>query len=245
MIRGNKWASAEFERNSRNGDTDGSWHINSLRPSDAYMRQWTNHHWFRKWLVAWSAASHYLNQCWNIVNWAIGNKLQWNLKQNSYIFIQENAFENVVWKMAAILSRPQYVNSILQSRSGYGYRRFQWTKAKVGYLIVSRRDLCALLVIYFGLSGVYLMVKGYSHLLQLPTHFGIVLNVQFKRQGQLDINDGDNPYCSGLICFYSQRFGCISLVPVSRSWDRLMCIIWIPILVRRHLYSQAAPWKEK
>ena len=21
--------------------------INSLRPSDAYMRQWTNHHWFR------------------------------------------------------------------------------------------------------------------------------------------------------------------------------------------------------
>ena len=35
--------------------------------------------------------------------------LQWNLKQNSYIFIQENAFENVVWKMAAILSRPQCV----------------------------------------------------------------------------------------------------------------------------------------
>ena len=27
-----------------------------------------------------------------------------------YIFIQENAFENVVWKMAAILSRPQCVN---------------------------------------------------------------------------------------------------------------------------------------
>ena len=25
-------------------------------------------------------------------------------------FIQENAFENVIWKMAAILSRPQCVN---------------------------------------------------------------------------------------------------------------------------------------
>ena len=25
------------------------------------------------------------------------------------IFIQENAFENVVWKMAAILSRPQLI----------------------------------------------------------------------------------------------------------------------------------------
>ena len=32
------------------------------------------------------------------------------LNRNVYIFIQENAFENI-WKMAAILSRPQYVNS--------------------------------------------------------------------------------------------------------------------------------------
>ena len=37
------------------------------------------------------------------------NKFQWNLNHNSCIFIEENAFENVVWKMAAILSRPQCV----------------------------------------------------------------------------------------------------------------------------------------
>ena len=37
------------------------------------------------------------------------NKLQWNVNRNSHIFIQENPFENVVWKMAAILSRPQWV----------------------------------------------------------------------------------------------------------------------------------------
>ena len=43
--------------------------------------------------VAWSAPSHYLDQCWNIVN---SNKLQWNIKRNSHIFIQKNAFENVV-----------------------------------------------------------------------------------------------------------------------------------------------------
>ena len=67
------------------------------------------HHWFRWWLVAYSAPSHYLNQCWNIVNWTLRNKLKWNLNQNSYIFIQENAFENVVWEMAAILSGPQCV----------------------------------------------------------------------------------------------------------------------------------------
>ena len=61
-------------------------------------------------LVAWTAPSHYLNQCWNIVNWTLGNKLQWNLNRNLNIFIKENAFENVVWKMAAILSRPQCAN---------------------------------------------------------------------------------------------------------------------------------------
>ena len=45
-----------------------------------------------------------------IVNWTLGNKLQGNLNQNLNIFIQKNAFENVVWKMAAILSGPQCVN---------------------------------------------------------------------------------------------------------------------------------------
>ena len=30
------------------------------------------------------------------------SKLQWNFNRNSYIFIQENASEYVVWKMAAI-----------------------------------------------------------------------------------------------------------------------------------------------
>ena len=35
--------------------------------------------------------------------------------RNSYIFIEENALENVVWKMAAILFRPQYVKIITKS----------------------------------------------------------------------------------------------------------------------------------
>ena len=54
-------------------------------------------------IVAWSAPNHYLNQCWNIVNWTLRNKLQLDFDQNSYIFIQENAFENVVCETAAIL----------------------------------------------------------------------------------------------------------------------------------------------
>ena len=84
--------------------------VNSLRPSDAYMRQLTHHHWFRYWLVAWPAPSHYLNQCWIIVNWTLRNKLLWNLNRNSNVFIQENAFESVVCETASILSRPQCVN---------------------------------------------------------------------------------------------------------------------------------------
>ena len=40
----------------------------------------------------------------------LGTKIQWNLKQNSYIFILENAFENVICEIAGILSRSQCVN---------------------------------------------------------------------------------------------------------------------------------------
>ena len=59
--------------------------------------------------MAWTAQSHYLNQCWNMLDWTLRNKLQWNPNRNPYISIKENAYENVVWKMAAILPQPQWV----------------------------------------------------------------------------------------------------------------------------------------
>ena len=68
---------------------------------------------FQVVIPPWSAPSHYLNQCWNIVNWTIGNKLQWNFNRNWYIFIQENAFQSVVWEMSAILSRGRWLNCLL------------------------------------------------------------------------------------------------------------------------------------
>ena len=77
------------------------------------MHQWINHHWFRQWLLAWPVPSHYLNQWWNIFNWTPRNRLQWNFNWISYIFIQENAFETFVWKMVAILSRPQCVKCVI------------------------------------------------------------------------------------------------------------------------------------
>ena len=60
--------------------------------------------------ITWTAPSHYLNQCWNIVNSNLRNKLQWYLQRSSYFFIQGKAFENVVCEMVEILSRPQCVN---------------------------------------------------------------------------------------------------------------------------------------
>ena len=44
-----------------------------------------------------------------IVNWTLANKLQWKFNRNSYICIQENAFE-MSGKMASILSGPHWVN---------------------------------------------------------------------------------------------------------------------------------------
>ena len=52
----------------------------------------------------------YLNQFWNIIKWTFGNKCQWNINRNSYVFIYETAFKNVVLNMDVILSRLQCVN---------------------------------------------------------------------------------------------------------------------------------------
>ena len=52
-------------------------------------------HWFRWWLVAYSAPSHYLNQCWIIVRWTLRNTLQWNFNQNTKLFIH---LFKCIWK---------------------------------------------------------------------------------------------------------------------------------------------------
>ena len=66
---------------------------NSLRPSDAYMNQPGNK----------PLSEPMLEYC----QFEPYKKPQWNHKRNLYIFIQENAFENVICKMAAIVSWPQ------------------------------------------------------------------------------------------------------------------------------------------
>ena len=70
-----------YERNSITEGCVVPWINRSLWPLDAYIRQLTNHHWFKPWLVAWSVPSHFLNQCWcwNIVEFTHAIWLHWHL----------------------------------------------------------------------------------------------------------------------------------------------------------------------
>ena len=43
----------------------------------------------------------------------LGTNFSEILIKNLYVFIQENAFEYVVWNLAAILSQPQCVNQVM------------------------------------------------------------------------------------------------------------------------------------
>ena len=71
-----------------------------------------------------STPSHYLNQCWVIINWTLGNKLQWNFNQNTRLFIHENASENIICEMAAILSRgDELTHRGLNKTAGSSWKR--------------------------------------------------------------------------------------------------------------------------
>ena len=54
-------------------------------------------------LSKYTAPSHYLNQCWVIVNWTLKNILQWKFNQSTKLFIHQNASVNTVCEMTAIL----------------------------------------------------------------------------------------------------------------------------------------------
>ena len=63
------------------------------------------------------AQLHYLNLCWNIVNWTLRNRFQWNVNQNSNIFIEENMFENVICRWWPFCLGPNVLNH--QSLDGH------------------------------------------------------------------------------------------------------------------------------
>ena len=83
--------------------------------------------------------------CWNIVNSNHRNKLQWNIARNSYIFIQQNAFENDVSEMAAIFSRPQCINrpcAHYRAEFSDWLRRVFWGRIRRGRRQETRLWIC-------------------------------------------------------------------------------------------------------
>ena len=83
-------------------------------------------------VMAYFAPSHHLNLCWLIVNCTLPNKLQWNLYPNMKLFIQENAFENVVCKMKATLLRSQYVKNPISEPMMTVSAKFAGPRPQVG-----------------------------------------------------------------------------------------------------------------
>ena len=60
----------------------------------------SGHHWFRWCLITYSAPSHYLNQCWVIVNWSLMSKLQFLIK------IQNISFTKMHLTMSYVKCQP-------------------------------------------------------------------------------------------------------------------------------------------
>ena len=69
--------------------------LNSSPLSSAYMRLWT---WSAlvQIMACHSVPSHYLKECWVIVNWTLSNKLQWHL-----IKIQSISFTKMHLKISS------------------------------------------------------------------------------------------------------------------------------------------------
>ena len=76
--------------------------------------------------------NHYLHQHWNIVNWILGNKLQWNIQWEISSF----------WKMAAVLSQPLCVLNYVLFRKCYCRHSFvQNLIFAAWYLVHESEDL--------------------------------------------------------------------------------------------------------
>ena len=149
------------------------------------------------WLVTWSAPSHYLIQCWDIANWTPKNKLdeqtmnkQWNYYRNSYIFIQENPLENVVWKMASILSRPQCVNY-----PTWGIWVCTYAKAQQNTMIMWHDDLPLAMPLYITFTNSVLFGLNKNTMLHtccMLSNFSIQRNINILRMDWIwEVNDVD------------------------------------------------------
>ena len=114
----------------------------------------------------------------------LGTQFQWNLNLNSYIFIQENAFENV-WKMASILSQPQCVNTCTSSATPYKYMQLLWLCLQMAY----------------HLSHCWLTLRSYTYITMLYGYYiAIALLNSLRGTDDVTQNGGRDLAKSELLC---------------------------------------------
>ena len=58
--------------------------------------------------------------------WTLRNKLKWNLNWNTNIFIDKNVFENIICKIAAILSGERWVKTVFPQICHTKYLRLRY-----------------------------------------------------------------------------------------------------------------------
>ena len=76
--------------------------------------------------------SHYLKQCWNIVNWTLTNLLQWEINCNSYIFIPQMHLKmsSGIWGLFCL--GLNVLKQQLAMRRGNGSVKWHTTRGAVG-----------------------------------------------------------------------------------------------------------------
>ena len=75
--------------------------------------------------------SHYLNQCWLILKWILGNKFQCNLIRNVTFFIHEYQVQDSICKLVAILSWSQWVKIVMTTNKQiYHIYQTPWLHSK-------------------------------------------------------------------------------------------------------------------
>ena len=125
--------------------------------------------WFGWWLVVYSAPSHYLNRCWDIVNWTLRHKLQWKCNQNTIVFTHENAFENIVCEMAAIFCRGRWAKKRFPLKSVLGKRsRHPRCMRNPQFCVSGNRPIQDIITMYYQLT---------SHVTRM-----VVYNVHFEQK---------------------------------------------------------------
>ena len=97
-----------------------------ISPSAAYMHQWTGFALVQIMGCRLFGTKPLPESTLIFVNWTLMNKLQWNL--NQIHFINQNAFENVVCEMAAILFWKRWVKPNITVHGTFWLPQCQWSR---------------------------------------------------------------------------------------------------------------------